>query len=63
MIKAKKLKEILRNALKEAERFPDEACIEAVSSTYFVKGQTFLGTSKGFVDLESIKEDEFGDGE
>lgn len=63
MIKAKKLKEILRNALKEAERFPDEACIETASSTYFVKGQTFLGTSKGFVDLGSIKEDEFGDEE
>ena len=63
MIKAKKLKEILRNALKEAERFPDEACIETASSTYFVKGPTFLGTPRGFVDLESIREDESGDGE
>ena len=54
-MKAKKIKEILQNALEAMEDFDDDMDVSMESNTYFISRQgssIFLGTNSGYLALE-----------
>lgn len=60
-MKVKDLKDRLGKILEELNSMDEGTNLRVVYNTYFLRGYNYLATREGFVDLDYLEEDEYGD--